>query len=86
VNREADRARVLAALGCVDFVVQFGEETPLNLIKAILPDVLVKGADWPEDQIVGGAEVKAAGGRVVRIAFEHDISTSAIISRIGYRE
>lgn len=86
VNNEADRARVLAALGCVDFVVVFGEETPLNLIRAILPDVLVKGADWPEEQIVGGAEVKAAGGRVVRIAFAHDVSTTAIISRIGYRE
>lgn len=86
VNREEDRALVLAALGCVDFVVLFGEETPLELIRAILPDVLVKGADWPEEQIVGGAEVKAAGGRVVRIAFAHDISTSAIISRIGYRE
>jgi rfaE bifunctional protein nucleotidyltransferase chain/domain len=86
INREADRARVLAALGSVDFVVLFSEETPLNLIKAILPDVLVKGADWPEDQIVGGSEVTAAGGRLVRVAFEHDISTSAIISRIGYRE
>jgi rfaE bifunctional protein nucleotidyltransferase chain/domain len=85
VNREADRARVLAALGCVDFVVLFGEETPLDLIRAILPDVLVKGADWSEDQIVGGSEVKAAGGRVVRIAFEHDISTTRIISRATNR-
>ena len=85
VNGEVDRARVLAALGCVDFVVVFGEETPLALINTILPDVLVKGADWPEEQIVGAAEVKAAGGRVVRIAFEHDISTSAIISRVNGR-
>jgi rfaE bifunctional protein nucleotidyltransferase chain/domain len=83
VNGEVDRARVLAALGCVDFVVLFGEETPLALINTILPDVLVKGADWPEEQIVGAAEVKAAGGRVVRIAFEHDTSTSAIISRVN---
>ncbi|MFZ5797452.1 MAG: D-glycero-beta-D-manno-heptose 1-phosphate adenylyltransferase [Desulfobulbus sp.] len=86
VNREADRARVLAGLGCVDFVVVFGEDTPLNLIRAILPDVLVKGADWPEEKIVGAAEVKAAGGRVVRIAFEHDISTTAIISRVNKQE
>jgi rfaE bifunctional protein nucleotidyltransferase chain/domain len=83
VNSEADRARVLAALGCVDFVVLFGEDTPLSLIRTILPDVLVKGADWPEEQIVGAAEVKAAGGKVVRIAFEHDISTTAIISRVN---
>lgn len=85
VNREADRARVLAALGCVDFVAVFNEETPLALIRAILPDVLVKGADWPEEQIVGGAEVKAAGGRVVRIPFAHDISTTGVISRIQTR-
>ena len=85
VNGEADRARVLAGLGCVDLVVIFGEETPLSLIRAILPEVLVKGADWHEEQIVGGAEVKAAGGRVVRIAFEHDISTTAIISRVNGR-
>jgi len=85
INREEDRARVLAALGCVDFVVIFGEETPLELIRAILPDVLVKGADWPEEQIVGGVEVKAAGGRVLRIPFEHDISTSGIISRLTNR-
>lgn len=86
VNREADRARVLAGLGSVDFVVLFGEDTPLALIRTLLPEVLVKGADWPEERIVGGAEVKAAGGRVVRIAFEHEISTTAIISRIGSRE
>ena len=82
VNSEADRARVLAALGCVDFVVLFAEETPLRLITALLPDVLVKGADWAEDQIVGAAEVKAAGGRVARIAFEHDRSTTGLIDRI----
>jgi rfaE bifunctional protein nucleotidyltransferase chain/domain len=82
VNGEADRARVLAALGCVDYVVLFSEETPLRLITALLPDVLVKGADWAEDQIVGAAEVKVAGGRVVRIPFEHDRSTTGLIDRI----
>ncbi len=82
VNSEADRARVLAALGCVDFVVIFDEPTPIGLIASLKPDVLVKGADWPEDRIVGAAEVKAAGGRVVRIIFEHQVSTSAVISRI----
>lgn len=82
VNSERDRARVLAALGCVDRVLIFDEETPLALIRALLPDVLVKGADWPEERIVGAAEVKAAGGRVARIDFEHDRSTTGLIETI----
>ena len=82
VNNQDDRARVLAALGCVDFIVLFEEETPIRLITALMPDVLVKGADWPEEQIVGAAEVKAAGGRVARITFEHDRSTTALIDKI----
>jgi len=82
VNSEADRARVLAALGCVDHVVLFDEETPINLITAIRPAVLVKGADWAEEQIVGAAEVKAGGGRVARISFEHDRSTTGLIDKI----
>lgn len=73
---------MLAALGFVDFVVLFGEETPIRLINAIMPEVLVKGADYEEDQIVGAVEVKAAGGRVARIAFEHDRSTSGLIEKI----
>ncbi|HDK43566.1 MAG TPA: D-glycero-beta-D-manno-heptose 1-phosphate adenylyltransferase, partial [Desulfobacteraceae bacterium] len=76
INSEADRARVLAALGCVDFVVIFAEPTPIGLIAALKPNVLVKGADWPEDLIVGGDEVKDAGGRVARIAFEHQVSAA----------
>ncbi len=82
INSEHDRARVLAALGCVDFVTVFNEDTPLNLIKNIMPAVLVKGADWAEEQIVGAAEVKAAGGRVERISFEHQCSTTALIEKI----
>ena len=82
LNTEMDRARVLAALGSVDFVVLFEEETPLQLIKAIMPDILVKGADWAEEQIVGAREVKAAGGTVVRVEFEHDLSTSGLITRV----
>lgn len=82
VNSEQERARVLAALGCVDFVVIFDKDTPHDLIKAILPDVLVKGADWPEDQIVGAAQVKAAGGRVERVVFEHQCSTTGLIEKI----
>jgi len=82
VNPESDRARVLAALGCVDAVVLFDEDTPLELIKALGPDVLVKGADWTEEEIVGGAEVRAAGGRVVTIPLVANRSTTGIIERI----
>ena len=83
VNSELERARVLAALGCVDFVVLFDEDTPLRLITRLLPDILVKGADWPEDQIAGAAEVKAAGGKIVRIAFTCQTSTTGIINKIS---
>ena len=83
VNNELERARVLAALGCVDFVVLFDEDTPRRLITLLLPDILVKGADWPEDQIAGGAEVKAAGGEIVRIPFTCQTSTSGIIDKIS---
>ncbi|MCI5164552.1 MAG: D-glycero-beta-D-manno-heptose 1-phosphate adenylyltransferase [Candidatus Electrothrix sp. GM3_4] len=82
VNSELERARVLAALGCVDFVVLFDEDTPLKLITTLLPDILVKGADWPEDQIAGAAEVKAAKGKIVRIAFTCQTSTTGIIDKI----
>lgn len=82
INSEHDRARVLAALGCVDYIVIFDEDTPRNLIRSLLPDILVKGADWPEDQIAGAAEVKAAGGRVERIVFEHQVSTTNVIKTI----
>lgn len=82
VNNEEDRTRVLAALGCVDYVVLFDEQTPIRLITTIMPDVLVKGADWPEEQIVGAAEVKAGGGQLLRIPFAHDCSTTTLIDRI----
>ena len=76
------RAKVLAALECVDYITYFDEPDPLQLILAIKPDVLVKGADWKEDQIIGAAEVKAAGGRVFRVPLLPGISTSEIIRRI----
>ncbi|NQS72124.1 MAG: D-glycero-beta-D-manno-heptose 1-phosphate adenylyltransferase [Desulfobulbaceae bacterium] len=82
INSEADRARVLAALGCVDFVVLFDDPTPLKLITAIMPEVLVKGADWPEDQIAGATEVKAAGGEVRRIGLTPGRSTTSLIKII----
>jgi len=85
VNRESDRARVLAALGCVDAVVLFDEETPLNLIRELLPDVLVKGADWAEEDIVGGREVRGAGGQVVTVPLVENRSTTRLIKKLQGR-
>jgi D-glycero-beta-D-manno-heptose 1-phosphate adenylyltransferase len=82
VTPEDERAEILAALDCVDGVVLFDEDTPRRLIEALQPDVLVKGADWPEDAIVGRDVVEARGGRVVRVAFDPGFSTTAIIDRI----
>lgn len=79
---ELERAEVLAALECVDAVVIFDELTPRNVIAALLPDVLVKGGDWPGDQIVGREEVEAAGGRVVSVPVVPGYSTSAILNKI----
>jgi len=82
VTPEAERAEILEALACVDGVVVFDEETPHDLIAAIQPDVLVKGADWAEDAIVGRDLVEARGGRVVRVPLEAGKSTTAIIEYI----
>lgn len=82
VNKENSRARLLAALGCVDYVVIFGDDTPLKLITSLMPNVLIKGADWPIDQIVGGKEVIAAGGEVKTIEFVGDFSTTGLIEQI----
>ncbi|HUN66833.1 MAG TPA: D-glycero-beta-D-manno-heptose 1-phosphate adenylyltransferase [Bacteroidota bacterium] len=79
---EADRAFVVAHLTPVDFVTIFQEDTPLQLITALLPDVLVKGADWKVDAIVGREIVEQHGGRVATIEFVPDRSTSGIIERI----
>ena len=79
---EHERAELLAALECVDAVVIFNEPTPREIIAALLPDILVKGGDWPDDQIVGRAEVEAAGGRVISIPVVPAYSTSAILEKI----
>lgn len=76
------RAYLLDNLKPVDYVVIFEEDTPLELIKAIKPDVLVKGADWDLDRIVGADFVLSYGGRVERIPFSFDISTSKVVERI----
>ena len=82
INREEERAEVLAALSVVDLVVVFDEDTPAEIISRLQPDVLVKGADWPADQIVGRDTVEARGGRVVRVPVEQGYSTTAIVERI----
>jgi D-glycero-beta-D-manno-heptose 1-phosphate adenylyltransferase len=86
VNNERARAAVLSALACVDHVVLFEEDTPLDLIRRIRPDVLVKGGDWAVDNIVGAEVVRATGGQVLTIPFEDGFSTTAIIERIRQEE
>jgi len=79
---EAQRAEVVAALECVDYVVMFPEPDPLNLITAFQPDVLVKGGDWPIDQIIGREVVERRGGTVKTIPLVPGMSTTALIQRI----
>ncbi len=82
---EAERAEVVAALGAVDYVVVFGESTPRALIRALLPDVLVKGGDWKAKEIVGGEEVRAAGGRIVVFPLVPGRSTTRLAARLSAR-
>ncbi len=82
VNNLDARMRVLAALGCTDYIVPFAEETPLELISYLVPDVLVKGADWKVEDIVGGDVVKKHGGKVETITFVDNFSTTSTIERI----
>jgi rfaE bifunctional protein nucleotidyltransferase chain/domain len=82
---EAERAGVLCALEAVTRVAVYSEDTPREIVAALLPDVLVKGADWSLDAIVGRAEVEAAGGRVVRVEVVPGRSTTWILDRIRKR-
>lgn len=82
---EKDRMIIIAALECVDYVIKFKESTPLILIRKIKPDMLFKGEDWGEDEIVGGDFVKTLGGQVKRIPLVSNRSTSIIIERIRKR-
>ena len=79
---DGERAEVLASLACVDFVTLFDEPDPLVTIRSLMPDVLVKGADWGEDAIVGRDVVEASGGRVVRVPLTEGASTTRIIEKI----
>ena len=82
INRLEDRMAVLAALQSVDLVTWFEEDTPLALILACRPDLLVKGGDWAKEAIVGAKEVERGGGSVVSIPFEYATSTSSLIERV----
>ncbi len=82
LNTLADRMAVLAALEVVSLVTWFDDDTPLALIRHVQPEVLVKGGDWPVDQIVGAADVKARGGTVHSIPFAHQTSTTALLAKI----
>jgi D-beta-D-heptose 7-phosphate kinase/D-beta-D-heptose 1-phosphate adenosyltransferase len=82
ITPEAERVEILGALACVDGVVVFDEDTPHDIIAALQPDILVKGADWAADAIVGRDVVEARGGRVVRVPIEAGYSTSALVEKI----
>ncbi len=85
VVAEGERARVVAALAAVDCVVLFDEDTPLALIRMLRPDVLVKGADYAPDAIVGATDVEGWGGRVVRVPLVKDTSTTRLLERLRRR-
>ena len=82
VKRQGERGALLAALEFVDYVTIFNERTPERLIKALTPDILVKGADWKKKDIVGSNHVKKTGGRVVTVPFVKGYSTTRILKRI----
>jgi len=82
ITPEAERAEVLTALDCVDAVAIFDEDTPAEIVRRIQPDVLVKGADWGPDNIVGRDTVEARGGKVVRVELSPGYSTTELIRKI----
>ncbi len=86
VRSETDRAFVVAALECVDCVVVFGEDTPLETITALRPDIVAKGGDYSEDTIVGAREVKSWGGRVVVVPLTPGHSTTSIIEKLSAKD
>jgi len=85
ILNQNERAEVMAALNCVEYVTIFDEPTPREIIAALLPDVLVKGGDWDLDRIVGRDEVEAAGGEVLNLPFIEGCSTTDLIERIMRR-
>ena len=85
INNEKDRQYVMSQLKSVDFVEIFTEDTPLNLILTVKPNVLVKGGDWKIEQIVGGKEVQANGGKVYSLNFVDGYSTTSLIEKIQHQ-
>lgn len=83
INKQADRAKVLAAFYFVDYITIFGDRTPEKLIKKLRPDVLVKGADWKAKEIVGADFVRSCGGKVARIPFIKGHSTTSLAEKLG---
>ena len=81
VQSENDRAEILAALGCVDYTLLFGEETPEKIIRLVKPDILAKGGDWKVEQIVGALYVQSYGGKVFSLAFIEGQSTTRLIEK-----
>ena len=77
-----ERCEIVASLECVDLVTSFREKTPACLIQKLLPDVLIKGGDWPLDKIVGKTEVEQSGGKVISVPFEEGYSTTSLIEKI----
>ena len=82
VNRDAERAEIVSALACVDATVIFDEDTPHDIVAALQPDILVKGADWAAGTIVGADLVEARGGKVVRIDLAEGYSTTNLIEKV----
>ncbi|MBN2831540.1 MAG: D-glycero-beta-D-manno-heptose 1-phosphate adenylyltransferase [Candidatus Omnitrophica bacterium] len=83
ITKEGNRLRVIAALESVDFALIFKEDTPLNIIKKIRPDILIKGADWDKSQIVGGRFVRESGGKVLTVNLIKGLSTTNLINKIA---
>jgi len=83
INNQKARQIIIASLEAVDYVVLFKETTPIKLIEAVKPDILIKGADWKKKDIVGAKEVSSSGGKIARISFLKGYSTSAIIKKIA---
>jgi rfaE bifunctional protein nucleotidyltransferase chain/domain len=86
INELTNRMKMLAALSCVDWVIPFSEDTPERLYSILLPDVLVKGGDYSEEEIAGASQVKASGGKVMILPFLEGHSTSKLIEKIAARE
>jgi rfaE bifunctional protein nucleotidyltransferase chain/domain len=85
IMNQYERSDMLASLECVDIVVTFDEDNPMEVIRYLMPDILVKGGDWKEEDIIGADVVRAAGGQIRTIPYIRGYSTSGIIKRIGMK-